>query len=92
MKYIYKNELDKACLVHDAACVDSKDLAKRTISNKTLEKDTAYETAMNSIIIKKYKNVAMQPLTIFSKSLIVDVRLGSKYASEYNNIFFPESF
>ena len=29
--YIYKNELDKACFVHDAAYSDSKDLTKRTI-------------------------------------------------------------
>ena len=27
--YIYKNELDKACLAHDAAYSDSKDLAKK---------------------------------------------------------------
>ena len=27
--YIYKNELDKACFVHDAAYSDSKDLTKR---------------------------------------------------------------
>ena len=48
MKYIFKNELDKVCLVHYAAYFDSKDLAKRTISDKILEKDTAYETAMNT--------------------------------------------
>ena len=47
MKYIYKNELDKACLVQDAEYVDSKDLAKRTISDKTLERDAAYDIAMN---------------------------------------------
>ena len=29
-KYVYKNELDKACFVHDAAYSDSKDLTKRT--------------------------------------------------------------
>ena len=32
--YIYKNELDKACFVHDAAYSDSKDLTKRTIADK----------------------------------------------------------
>ena len=47
MKYIFKNELDKVCLVHDRAYLGSKNLAKRTISDKILEKDTAYETAMN---------------------------------------------
>ena len=35
--YIYKNELDKACFVHDAAYSDSKDLTKRTIVDKILK-------------------------------------------------------
>ena len=47
MKYIHKNKLDKACVVHDAAYVYSKDLAKRTISAKLLERAVAYEIAMN---------------------------------------------
>ena len=37
LKHIYKNELDKACFAHDAACPDSKDLAARTISDKVLK-------------------------------------------------------
>ena len=32
--YIYKNELDKACFVHDAAYSDSKDLITRTVADK----------------------------------------------------------
>ena len=31
-----KIELDKSCFAHDAAYSDSKDLAKRTISDKIL--------------------------------------------------------
>ena len=31
--YIHKNELDKACFVHDAAYSDSKNLTKRTIED-----------------------------------------------------------
>ena len=46
LKYIYRNELDKACFSHDAAYSDSKDLAKRTVSDKIL-KDRAYEIAVN---------------------------------------------
>ena len=42
LKHLYINELGKACFAHDAACSDSKDLAKRTISDKIL-KDRAYE-------------------------------------------------
>ena len=36
--YVYKNELDKACFVHDAAYSDSKDLTKRTTADKILKK------------------------------------------------------
>ena len=36
-KYLYRNELDKACLVHDAAYSNSKDVAKRTISDNILK-------------------------------------------------------
>ena len=45
-KHIYKNELDKACLAHDAAYSDSKDLAKKTILEKIF-KVRAYEIAIN---------------------------------------------
>ena len=46
LKHVYRNELNKACFAHDAVYSDSKDLAKRTISDKVL-KDRAYEIAMN---------------------------------------------
>ena len=35
--YVYKNDLDKACFVHDAAYSDSKDLTKRTVAGKILK-------------------------------------------------------
>ena len=37
LNYIYKNELDKPCFAHDAACSDSKNLAKAAISNKIMK-------------------------------------------------------
>ena len=37
LKYLYRNESDKACFAHDAAYSESKDLAKRTISDKILK-------------------------------------------------------
>ena len=46
LKHLYRNELGKACFAHDAAYFDSKDLSKRTISDKIL-KDRAYEIAKN---------------------------------------------
>ena len=42
--YIYTNELDKACFVHDAAYSDSKDLTKRTVADKIL-KNRAFDIA-----------------------------------------------
>ena len=44
--YIYKNELEKACFVHDAAYSDSKDLTKRTVADKIL-KNKAFDIPKN---------------------------------------------
>ena len=46
LKKLYRNELDKACFSHDPVYSDSKDLTRRTISDKIL-KDTAYEITRN---------------------------------------------
>ena len=35
-KYIYRNELDKACFQHDMAYGDFKDLPRRTVADKVL--------------------------------------------------------
>ena len=45
-RYIYRNELDKACFQHDSAYADSKDLARRTQADKVL-RDKAYNIASN---------------------------------------------
>ena len=45
-RYIYKNELDKACFQHDMAYGDFKDLKKRTAADKLL-KDEAFNIAKN---------------------------------------------
>ena len=44
--FIYKNQLDKACFQHDMAYYKSKDLLKRTQSDKAL-KDKAFKIASN---------------------------------------------
>ena len=46
MHYIYRNGLDKACLQHDSAYADHKDLINRTKSDKGL-RDKAYDIASN---------------------------------------------
>ena len=45
-RYIYRNELDKACFQHDSAYADDKDLINRTKSDKVL-RDKAYDIASN---------------------------------------------
>ena len=46
MRYIYRNELDKACFQHDSAYADHKDLINRTEADKVL-RDQAYDIASN---------------------------------------------
>ena len=46
LKHLYRKELGKASFAHDATYSDSKDLAKRTISDNML-KDKRYEIARN---------------------------------------------
>ena len=45
-RYIYRNELGKACFQHDMVHGDFKDLKRRTQSDKVL-KDKAFEIASN---------------------------------------------
>ena len=45
-RYIYRNELDKACFQHDSGYADHKDLINRTEADKVL-RDKAYNIASN---------------------------------------------
>ena len=45
-RYIYKNELDKACFQHDMSYGDFKDLKKRTAADKVL-RDKAFNIVKN---------------------------------------------
>ena len=46
LRYIYQNELDKACFQHDMANVDFKDLTRRIVSDKALN-DKAFNIVKN---------------------------------------------
>ena len=61
---MYKNELDRACFVHDAAYSDSKDLTKRTVPDKILKnkaldpniaKDPKYDGYQRGLASMVYK-------------------------------------
>ena len=64
--YIYRNELDKACFQHDAAYSDSKDLAKRTQSDKVL-KDKAFAIANNPKYNGYQRGLASMVYTFFDR-------------------------
>ena len=63
-RYIYKNELDKACFQHDMAYGDFKDLAKRTAADNVLRnkafniakdpKHDGYQRGLASMIYKMF--------------------------------------
>ena len=60
--FIYKNELDKACFQHDMAYGKSKDLAKRTQSDKVL-RDKAFKIASDP----KYNGYQRRPVSMVYK-------------------------
>ena len=47
LRYIYRNELDKACFQHDMVHGDFKDLTKRTAADNIL-RDKAFNIAKDS--------------------------------------------
>ena len=65
-KYIYRNELDKACFQHDMAYTDFKDLARRTASDKVL-KDKAFNIAKNLNYNEYQRGLASMTYKCFDK-------------------------
>ena len=64
--FIYKDELDKACFQHDMAYGKSKDLIKRTQSDKVL-KDKAFKIANNPNYDGYQKGLASMVYKSFDK-------------------------
>ena len=66
MRYIYRNELDKACFQHDSAYADNKDLINRTKADKVL-RDKAYNIASNPEYDGYQKGLASMVYKFFDK-------------------------
>ena len=64
--FIYRNELDKACFQHDMAYGKSKDLIKRTQSDKVL-KDKAFKIANNPNYDGYHRGLASMVYKFFDK-------------------------
>ena len=67
-KYIYRNELDKACFQHDMAYGDFKDLNRRTFADKVLRdkefniaKDSKYHGYLHELASIVYKLFDKKP-------------------------------
>ena len=81
LKHLYRNELDKACFAYDAAYSDSKDIAKRTISDKIF-KDRAYEIARNRKYDGYQKALASIAYTFFDKKTGSGVSVNEQVVEE----------
>ena len=57
-KYVYRNELDKACFQYDMAYGDFKDLARRTAADKVL-RDKAFNIAKDPRYDRYQKGLAL---------------------------------
>ena len=76
--FIYKNELDKACFQHGMAYGKSKDLVKRTQSDKVL-KDKAFKTASDPKYDGYQRRLASMVYMFFDKK-----SKGSGITNEFN--------
>ena len=65
-RYVYRNELDKACFQHDSAFADHKDLINRTKADKVL-RDKAYDIASNPKYDGYQRGLASMVYKIFDK-------------------------
>ena len=65
-RYIYRNELDKACFQHDSAYADHKDLINRTEADKVL-KDEAYDIASSTKYDGYQRGLASMVYKFFDK-------------------------
>ena len=65
-RYIYQNELDKACFQHNMAYGDFEDLTRRTASDKIL-RDKAFNIAENPKYDGYQKSLASMVYKFFDK-------------------------
>ena len=68
-RYIYRNELDKACFQHDSAYANHKDLISRTKADKVL-RDKAYNIASNPKYDGYQRGLASMVYKFFDKKSV----------------------
>ena len=100
-RYIYKNELDKACFQHDMTYGDFKDLKKRTAADKVL-RDKAFNIAKNpkydgyqrvlAFMVYKFfdKKTKGSDVTLANKSAIKSIPQNEQLAEELHKPIFKK--
>ena len=92
-RYIYRNELDKACFQHDSAYADHKDLINRTEADKVL-RDKAYDIASNPEYDGYQRGLASMVYKFFDKKSTAEPsslkRMGSAIARDSSSILADE--
>ena len=70
-RYIYRNELDKACFQHDSAYADHKDLTNRNEADKVL-REKAYDIASNPEYDGYQRGLASMVYKFFDKKSMAE--------------------
>ena len=83
-RFIYRNDLDKACFQHDSAYSDSKDLVKRTQSDKVL-RDKAFNIAKNPKYNGYQRGLASMVYNFFDKKSAKGSGISNKENSKLGN-------
>ena len=90
-RYIYRNDLEKACFQHDSVYADNKDLTNRTKADKVL-KDKAYNFASNPEYDGYQRGLASMVYKFFdSKIALPDKKsMGSGFVQDSSLILADE--
>ena len=80
-RYIYQNELDKACFQHDMAHGDSTDLSRRTAADELL-RDKALNIAKNKKYDEYQRRHASMGYFLIKKLLVEQLKMSNEELSE----------
>ena len=84
-RYIYRNELDKACFQHNSSYADHKDLINRTEADKVL-KDKAYNIASNPEYDGYERGLASMVYKFFDKKSTAEPSSLERMGSGFKNL------
>ena len=85
LDHIYQKKLSKTCFANDAAYSDSKDLAKRTISDKIL-KDRTNQISVNPKHHEYQKELANMVCKFFDKEIRSGTSVNEELAQELHRL------